>query len=104
MKHKEKRRLAIKMRTPEEAQRTDRKAHEGIFDSKAWEARKAGIAARVARKQKAADRAVARREAAAGTTPTILTRAKRMIRAAADRRQKARGDRAAAYARKHQTV
>jgi hypothetical protein len=81
-------------RAPRGADRTS------IFDSKAWEARKAAIAARVARKQGAThSRAIARRQDAAGK-PSLITRAKRSIRAAIDRRQKARHSRTVAYARK----
>ena len=97
MNHKKKRHLAFKLRTPDETQRTDTSLSEGIFGSKAWEARKAIIAERVARKQKAAhDRAVARK---AIQKTSIVTRAKRMMIAAMERRLSTKRKRQEAYDR-----
>jgi len=95
MNYKDKLSLARKMRTPFEA-----KHGIGPFMSKAWLARRDSIAARVSRQQAAAhERALGRREVTAGKL-SLLTRAKRAIRAANERRQEARRARAAAHARR----
>ena len=58
MKHKDKVRLARKMRS-----RNDIKNHEPIFGTKAWDIRKLGIAGRVQRQQGATHkRALQRKE------------------------------------------
>lgn len=104
MTHATKVKLARSMRTPDEASKTNRDAegkrtHEGIFTSKAWELRKAQIAARVARKQAAAHaRAEARH---AGPKVSIITRATRLLQAANAARIERKQRRQAAYDRRN---
>lgn len=104
MKHQHKVKLARKMRTPDEISKTHtdaegKRTHEGIFTTAAWEARKAGIAGRVARKQTLAhERAVTRRASAGPRQPS-----KFRLRLAEMRAQRIsrRAGRRAAYASKH---
>lgn len=109
MNHREKTRLARRMRTPRETRRFEvdengQLTHEGIFTSAAWDARRNAISARIRKQQGAVhDRAVARREAAQGR-PTIMTRMRRQLEAMRLRREESRRERNQKYQRKHAVV
>lgn len=100
--------MARRMRTPDEiSYRKDEEGlslHEGIFTSRAWEGRKAGIAARVARKVEASRaRAQLRRDAAKGAT-TMLSRAMLRLQERRQATQLARKQRNERYQAKHATA
>jgi len=104
MKHKDKVKLARKMRTPLEISKTARNedgtpTHEGIFTSEAWETRKIGIASRVARKRALAHERAAIRKAAVGQKP--LPRWRQKLAAMRAERIAKRAGRHAAYARRN---
>lgn len=99
MSHKNKVRMARKMRTPDEIQKTDHKAHEGIFTSAAWERRHEDIAARVARQQEAAhERAIARK---AAMTVKPIPKWRQRINASLEAMRQRRAARNIRYQAKH---
>lgn len=91
------------MRTADEqSQRKDEEGHrlyEGIFTSKAWEARKEAIAARVARRiEDSRKRAIARRAAA---KPRIVPMWRQRLNVHLEARRAQRRAKDAAYKAKH---